>query len=79
VIEVGVIHVIAEHLVDATGELDRLSDDLLQPSLAHGDHAGPHGPSKAQPWQPPSLVERQIFRHGHPRDLRIIPKSRDFH
>jgi error-prone DNA polymerase len=78
-IEEGVIHVIAAHLVDATGELDRLSDDLLQPSLAHGDYAGPHGPSKAQPWQPSSLAERQIFRHGHPRDLRIIPKSRDFH
>jgi error-prone DNA polymerase len=53
-----VIHVIAAHLTDATSELHRLSDDLLQPPVAHGDHAG---------------------SHGHPRDARIIPKSRDFH
>ncbi len=73
----GVIHVIAAHLVDATGELNRLSDDLLQPALAHGDHAGPHGPP--QPWQPPGPEQRQTFHHGHPRDVRVIPKSRDFH
>jgi error-prone DNA polymerase len=53
-----VIHVIAAHLSDATHALHNLSDDLLQPPLAHGDHAG---------------------RHGHPRDVRVIPKSRDFH
>ena len=77
--EEDVIHVIAAHLVDATGELNRLSDDLLQPALAHGDHAGPHGPRLAQPWQPPGPEQRQAFHHGHPRDVRIIPKSRDFH
>nr|WP_166175789.1 error-prone DNA polymerase [Altererythrobacter segetis] len=75
----GVIHVIAAHLVDATGELNRLSDDLLQPALAHGDHAGPHGPPVPERWQPPGPEERQTFHHGHPRDVRIIPKSRDFH
>jgi error-prone DNA polymerase len=75
----GVIHVIAAHLVDATGELNKLSDDLLQPALAHGDHAGPHGPPVARPHQPPGPEERQTFHHGHPRDVRIIPKSRDFH
>jgi len=77
--EEGVIHVIAAHLVDATSELNKLSDDLLQPALAHGDHAGPHGPPAAQQWQPPGPEERQTFHHGHPRDVRIIPKSRDFH
>jgi error-prone DNA polymerase len=57
-----VIHVIAAHLIDATSALHRLSDDLLQPAVAHGDHgAGQSG------------------SHGHPRDTRIIPKSRDFH
>jgi error-prone DNA polymerase len=77
--EEDVIHVIAAHLVDATGELGKLSDDLLQPALAHGDHAGPHGPPVARPHQPPAPEERQTFHHGHPRDVRIIPKSRDFH
>ncbi len=63
----GVTHVIAAHLADATGELSRLSDDLLKPAIAHGDHAGP---------LPPGLPEH--FRQGHPRDVRVIPKSRDF-
>jgi error-prone DNA polymerase len=54
----GVIHVIAAHLIDASHHLHRLSDDLLKPAIAHGDHAG---------------------SHGHPRDVRVIPKSRDFH
>ena len=63
-----VIHVVAAQLVDATSRLQDLSDDLLKPAIAHGDHAGP---------LPPSLPEH--FRQGHPRDVRVIPKSRDFH
>jgi error-prone DNA polymerase len=63
----GVTHLIAAHLADATGDLGRLSDDLLKPAIAHGDHAGP---------LPPGLPE--LFRQGHPRDARVIPKSRDF-
>jgi error-prone DNA polymerase len=66
--EEGVIHVIAAHLADATDQLHRLSDDLLKPAIAHGDHAGP---------LPPGIPEH--FRQGHPRDVRVIPKSRDFH
>jgi error-prone DNA polymerase len=66
--EEGVLHVIAAHLADATDQLQRLSDDLLKPAIAHGDHAGP---------LPPGLPEH--FRQGHPRDVRVIPKSRDFH
>jgi len=53
-----VIHVIAARLVDATHDLHRLSDDLLEPALAHGDHGA---------------------SQRHPRDVRVIPKSRDFH
>jgi error-prone DNA polymerase len=64
----GVIHVIAAHLADATDQLRHLSDDLLKPAIAHGDHAGP---------LPPGVPEH--FRQGHPRDVRVIPKSRDFH
>jgi error-prone DNA polymerase len=63
-----VLHVIAVRLVDATDQLQRLSDDLLKPAIAHGDHAGP---------LPPGLPEH--FRQGHPRNVRVIPKSRDFH
>ena len=63
-----VLHVIAVQLVDATHRLHDLSDDLLKPAIAHGDHAGPLPPDT-----PPH------FRQGHPRDMRVIPKSRDFH
>jgi error-prone DNA polymerase len=46
-----VIHVIAHHLVDATHDLHRLSDDLIPVPIAHADHCnnplpsrwGPHG------------------------------------
>jgi error-prone DNA polymerase len=55
-----VIHVIADHITDASGQLHRLSGDLLAPPMDHGDH-----------------LNRQA--HGHPRDVRVIPKSRDFH
>jgi error-prone DNA polymerase len=63
-----VLHVIAARLVDATHRLHDLSDDLLKPAIAYGDHAGP---------LPPGIPE--YFRQGHPRDVRVIPKSRDFH
>ena len=63
-----VIHVIAAGLADATPRLHSLSDDLLKPAVAYGDHAGP---------LPPGVPEHS--RQGHPRDVRIIPKSRDFH
>ena len=59
-----VIHVIATHLTDATPALHALSDDLL-----------PHHPDRADHVTRPL----QGSRHGHPRDVRIIPKSRDFH
>ena len=75
-----VLHVIAAHLVDATHQLHRLSDDLLKPAIAHGDHAGPlpaGEASRSGQALPPGLPEH--FRQGHPRDVRVIPKSRDFH
>jgi error-prone DNA polymerase len=53
----AVIHVIAQHLTDATASLHALSDDLLSPATDRADHVG----------------------RGHPRNTRVIPKSRDFH
>jgi error-prone DNA polymerase len=51
---------------------------------------GPHGvllkegeeaPTPTEPWQPPGPGNRDCgyAQRGHPRDARIIPKSRDFH
>ncbi len=52
-----VVHVMAEHLVDRTAELDRLSQDPAP-----------------QPDALPQAVPRR-----HPRDVRVLPQSRDFH
>jgi error-prone DNA polymerase len=72
-----VIHVIAHHLVDASGELARLSDDSLRPAIARADHCNTPLPQR---WEPQGPDNRDCgFHHGHPRDVRIIPKSRDFH
>lgn len=60
-----VIHVIAAHLTDATHRLHALSDDLLDAPLARADEV-----NRPMPERGPG---------GHPRDARIIPKSRDFH
>ena len=59
-----VVHVIATHLTDATEALHGLSDDLLPHHVDRADH-----------------IQRPLqgSRHGHPRNVRIIPKSRDFH
>ena len=61
-----VLHVIVTHLVDATEELHRLSDDLLEPAMDNADHINRPLPGRSP-------------RHGHPRNVRIIPRSRDFH
>ena len=130
-----VIHVIAQHMTDATDRLRLLSDDLLQSPVARADHVNnplpakfgpredlregaddpyaersgnaapgkrsraevkpqeppseesprvdplPIDPPPIDPWQPPPAGNRECghIQGGHPRDARIIPKSRDFH
>jgi error-prone DNA polymerase len=59
-----VIHVVAGRLEDHTSMLSHLSDDSLLPStLEKADHPGSWGKPQSR----------------HPRDVEIIPKSRDFH
>ncbi|MFC0590884.1 error-prone DNA polymerase [Novosphingobium aquiterrae] len=77
-----VIHVIAQNLTDATAALHALSDDLLNAPVARADHVKAPLPSRAQApdFEPPGPGNRDCgWRGGHPRDARIIPKSRDFH
>jgi error-prone DNA polymerase len=64
-----VIHVIAGHLADATPSLAQLSDDLLPATLDHADEVRRPVQGRAPPHH----------RAGHPRNVRVIPKSRDFH
>ncbi|MXP13959.1 DNA polymerase III subunit alpha [Altererythrobacter confluentis] len=77
-----VIHVIAAHMTDATHELQRLSDDMLNAPVARGDHCGNQQPSTFTPREDIDAMpgERECGYHqGHPRNVRIIPRSRDFH
>ena len=65
----GVIHLMATRIVDRTAMLDRLGSDRRGDSdICQADAAKP-------PQPPPG----HAARHGHPRNVRILPKSRDFH
>ena len=61
--EEGVIHVVARGLEDDTHMLRHLSEDIIDAPLSRGDAPGA--------MRPPA--------HTHPRDVDVIPKSRDFH
>jgi len=58
-----VIHVVARRVEDHSHMLRHLSDEVMPSTLNQGDGAGS--------WRPPAA--------RHPRDVEIIPKSRDFH
>ena len=96
-----VIHVIAHHMEDATHQLYRLSDDMLNAPVARADHVTSPLPDKfnprdnlregaadpyrpVEPWEEPPPGNRECGwfgpnSGGHPRDVRIVPPSRDFH
>jgi error-prone DNA polymerase len=59
----GVIHVIARRLEDHSSMLRHLSEDRFDAPLSHGDAPGTMRPPSGR----------------HPRDVEVIPKSRDFH
>jgi error-prone DNA polymerase len=58
-----VIHVVARKLEDGTNMLRHLSDGLMPSTLSYGDAGGSLRPPAGR----------------HPRDVEVIPKSRDFH
>ena len=58
-----IIHVVARKLEDCTHMLRHLSEGLMPSTLSQGDGGGS--------WRPPA--------GRHPRDVSVIPKSRDFH
>jgi error-prone DNA polymerase len=59
----NVIHVVARRLEDHSHMLRHLSEDIMTAPLARADAPGAMRP-------PPGR---------HPRDVEVIPKSRDFH
>jgi error-prone DNA polymerase len=75
-----VIHVIAAHMTDATVRLHALSDDLLDAPLARADEVNKPMPERGP--RPRDMINELAPLPnvtGHPRDHRILPKSRDFH
>jgi error-prone DNA polymerase len=65
----GVVHLMAARIIDCTERLEHLSEShRVDPQLARADEV-------ARP-QPPRAPTGSA---GHPRNVRILPRSRDFH
>ncbi|WP_292083529.1 MULTISPECIES: error-prone DNA polymerase [unclassified Brevundimonas] len=63
----GVVHLVARKIIDRSSELTRLSEDHdTTVQLARADVVANPQPPRHAP-------------HRHPRDVRILPGSRDFH
>jgi error-prone DNA polymerase len=61
----GVVHLVAVRLIDRTADLTRLSDThSAKPELSRADEI---------------LHPQHPRTSNHPRNVRVIPKSRDFH
>jgi error-prone DNA polymerase len=61
----GVVHLMATLVTDRTQMLDRIANQRsIEPPISRGDEI--HHPQRPR-------------QHGHPRNVRIVPKSRDFH
>ena len=60
----GIVHIVVDTILDRSFDLLSLSDEQLPPSFARADE-----------------VKRPIpeGRIRHPRNVSILPKSRDFH
>ncbi len=67
--EGGIVHLIGARVIDRTAELGRLSEDDAAPS-----------PGARVNFEPSPDPGYTADAHGrHPRNVRILPKSRDFH
>lgn len=69
----GVTHLMGQRVIDRTAELERLSEDYqpIEPELTSADEI-------KNPKYPRSMGN-QPGMHRHPRNVRVLPKSRDFH
>ena len=75
--EEGVVHLMARRIVDRSSLLDQLTE------VEDEDEDGGEGEGEGEGWNesgpeedrapPPASVRR------HPRDVRVLPRSRDFH
>jgi error-prone DNA polymerase len=88
----GVVHLIVSHSVDRSSALDLLwekqgggaafAKTLLSPADEGATLGSPGTMRDPRYWPPdhgPPDPQTAPMRHRHPRDARILPKSRDFH
>ena len=71
-----VVHLVAEKLFDRSGDLTGLANDAFSRK-----HAVPPGPALIEPLNddPRDHLENPAQKIRHPRNVRILPPSRDFH
>jgi error-prone DNA polymerase len=71
-----VVHLVAERLFDRSRDLVDLANDALSRK-----HAVPAGPALIEPLNddPRDHLDSPAQKLRHPRDVRILPASRDFH
>jgi error-prone DNA polymerase len=69
-----VVHLVAERLFDRSSDLAHLADDALGRR-----HAVPAGPALAEPLNDDRREHTPAQKIRHPRNVRILPPSRDFH
>jgi error-prone DNA polymerase len=79
--EEGVTHLIASRISDRSDELSRLSSDHVAVApFGRGDEAThPQLPRTRGPHKDPRSDPVREHRASHPREVRVMPKSRDFH
>ena len=68
-----VTHLVAQTIEDRTPDLLLLSDPALKPRRSPGDGATSASPDRGERTQEERIV------HRHPRNVRVLPASRDFH
>jgi error-prone DNA polymerase len=71
----GVTHMMGDQLEDITSELAWLTqpDTPLKPRRLRPDEASSSPDARQDP------ARQRTARHRHPRDVRVLPPSRDFH
>jgi error-prone DNA polymerase len=61
----NVVHLVAERITDRSAELERLAEDEIRPFQGRREDIAYQRPDSRAP--------------RHPRNVRVLPKSRDFH
>jgi error-prone DNA polymerase len=76
-----VTHLMATRVFDRSFELEKLDEDRLMPvELSRADEfKHPQSPRGMYAELAEGPLHKATSNHGHPRNVRILPKSRDFH